>query len=233
MTDTIERTDETAEALPPAPTKRRISRATLALHQVAANDESRPVLGRVQVQGGKAYAADGFMAAWATLPDDETEGEPEPLGIPRDTAKKALTRTTAREPGAVVEVLEEGRILITGDAKPDEPIAGQAETEGDYPDVEKLVDPTKQPRAFTRLDVDRLKQLAAFLDTALGAAEKHEARMVELRLHGPLQATEWRAISASGEHVTALLMPMTPTNTGEGGWVFDPVEEAEEVSDGK
>lgn len=211
-------------------TTRPLGRAALALHALAADEDSRPVLARVQVQGGKAYAADGFMAGIVTLPDlDASEAEPEPFGIPRETAKKALTRTSARKTAATVERLDDERLLLTGEAKPDEPIAGTADTEGTYPDLEKMITPTKAPRAFVRLDVDRLKQLVAFLDTALGAAEKHEARVVELRLHTPDAMTEWRAIASDGAQVTAILMPMIYDREENDGWIFDPVEE--ETSD--
>jgi hypothetical protein len=199
-------------------TTRKISRAVLALSHLAASDESRPVLANVYIKDQLASAADGFIAGWVTLPEvDPAERVTGEAFVPAKAALKALRKASAKEPGVTLESTAT-RHLLTADRNEEEPIAARVDpqmTDAAFPDVQRIT-PTSVPQATTTLSVDILKQLVAYFEQGMG---DNGAKPVEVRVHGPHAATEWRAVSANGSHMTALAMPMV---SGEG-WLFDPV----------
>lgn len=80
-----------------APKAYILDKAALAVRAMAAKDDCRPVLARVAVRGGKAYAADGFMLGCVDLApaSDWTPGavaiDRDAL-IPTDLAKTIATQ---------------------------------------------------------------------------------------------------------------------------------------------
>ena len=229
MTDMIERTEELRETplTEEAPTEtprtetRKINRAVLALNHLAASDESRPVLAHIQIKDQLASAADGFVCGWVTLPDvDVIDQEPGEVLVPAKAALKALRKASAKEPGVTLESTDT-RHLLTADRNEEEPISAKIDpqmADATYPDLQQIR-PKAVPEATTTLSVDVLKQLVAYFEQGMG---DNGGKPVELRVHCPHTATEWRAVSTDGSHMTALAMPMVIENSG-GGWIFDPV----------
>jgi hypothetical protein len=203
-------------------TTRKINRAVLALSHLAASDESRPVLANVYIKDQLASAADGFIAGWVTLPEtDPAERVTGEAFVPAKAALKALRKASAKEPGVTMES-NGTRHLLIADRNEEEPIAARVDPQMEdatFPDVQRIT-PTSVPQATTTLSVDILKQLVAYFEQGMG---DNGGKPVEVRVHGPHAATEWRAVSADGSHMTALAMPMVIGHDGDG-WLFDPVD---------
>jgi len=212
MTATIEPTaviSETEEGT------HHISRAALALHHMTAGEEDRPVLTHAWFLKGRFQAADGYIAGMVKPVDRLGPAIPEQTLIPRKTLQAAITKTTKAKPGAHLTLRGEIDGEIVTDAKPDVKLSFQQPGAATPPDVHTLVR-DQVPHSVVMLNANLLKRIATFLATA---AEGTDGK-VEVRMFGCDQAVEFRTLSAEGEQVTALVMPMVH-HGDRGDYLFD------------
>jgi hypothetical protein len=202
------------------PTTIPVSRAALALHNLAAREETRPLLATVWTFGGRFSSADGFIAG-LVKPKEESEQPPDGIILPRQTAQAAVAKTSAKKRLATIERTAEGGRIST-EAKPAEQItfSSPGGVDGKL-DVAALLR-TDVPHAALVLNVENLKKVATFFSTALAGTDG----MVELRVWEHSRQFEFRGRSAEGEELTAIVMPMVMGGYGANTapWLFDAPE---------
>ena len=198
------------------PTTFSLSRAAMALHHLAASDESRPLLANIWSKDGVMIGADGFVAG-SVRPAGGVE-LPDRLTIPGKVAETAKRRTTRLKRG--VELTVNGRSgELQTEAKPHDRLAfDMLDDTTTWLDLEKIKK-TDAPRDTYVLSASLLKKIATYLDEAT-TDDRDTSKMVEVRSWGPNQAVEFRALSPDGE-VLGIIMPMI---CGDRNWFFDPIE---------
>jgi hypothetical protein len=212
-------TEQTTTEVTEQTTEISVSRTALALHNLAAKEESRPLLATVWTKNGRYTSADGFVAGIVKPPAEQAP--PDGLMIPRPQALTAARKTTAKKRAATIIPNDNGGEIVA-ENKPHEkvgfmPPAGVDPTL-DIPAI--LHKPDDVPQAALVFNAELLKQVAAFLSTATEGTDG----IVELRVWSPHQAFEFRTRSADGEEVTVIQMPMVLGGYGSGGpWLFDEV----------
>jgi hypothetical protein len=213
-----ETTDATEQAAEETVTQSiPISRAALALHNLAAKEETRPLLATIWTKAGRYTTADGFIGGMVK-PADEA-APPDGLIIPRATAQAAVAKTSAKKRAASIDRTEGGGEIVT-EAKPHERITYSAPGGVDATLCIASLRHKDAPHAATVVNVENLKKITTFFSTAMAGTDG----IVELRVWGPGKALEFRARSAENEELTAVLMPMVIGGYGNAEpWLFDPV----------
>lgn len=222
VAEVIENILEGSAVEPAGPAVREVvlTRAALAAVQLAANDESRPILNTVWMRGDRAEACDGFMGASVQLPEPSGAD----IAIPRDEALKAFRKTTRKARGANVTVGEDHALTIVTEAKGSETLHTRAVEGHTAPAVGELLR-TDAPKAVVSVAAKRMKQVFAFLESALDSGEKNAEPVVEMRVYGHASGIEFRGYTPDEQEVRAILMPMViDVPLDKTGWVFDPVE---------
>ncbi len=194
-----------------------LNRAVLALAHLAATDERRPALTRLWTRKGRVEAADGFIAGSVTPKSNVPDG----LTIDGSVAMKALRSTTVKKPKVVaVHDSEENTVSLGAENRP-----GQLLVSEDVichpPDVAALMS-TDVPHAMAILNIDLLKKVLAVFDAATDP--KDTGRQIEVRMFGAYEPVQFRGLSAEGDEIRVMQMPMVGNKGLVTTWVFDPVD---------